>query len=150
MVCVHWPAVVNPCAARRKAVSNFCFSSLDEEGGGLSRTRISTSVDGRSTTHSGRSVYVVSGYLWGAGTIQGVVTAARPIYRTNWTRKLVKMRANGMIEFPLFVTRARSIELSKPSDLTFSEMDHCLFFMGRGSRSVCIHLRFLVNLSSIV
>lgn len=61
---------------------------------------------------------------------EGVVTAARAIYRTNWTRKLVKMRANGMIEFPLFV-RARSIELwnAKPSDLTFSkEMDHCLLF----------------------
>lgn len=58
---------------------------------------------------------------------EGVVTAA--IYPTNWTRKLVKMRANGMIEFPLFV-RARSIELSKPSDLTFSkEMDHCLLFI---------------------
>lgn len=87
---------------------------------------------------------------------EGVVTAARAIYRTNWTRKLVKMRANGMIEFPLFV-RARSIELwnAKPSDLTFSkEMDHCLLFIvavrsRESSRSICIHLRFL-NQASIV
>lgn len=87
---------------------------------------------------------------------EGVVTAARAIYRTNWTRKLVKMRANGMIEFPLFV-RARSIELwnAKPSDLTFSkEMDHCLLFIvavrsRESNRSICIHLRFL-NQASIV
>lgn len=83
---------------------------------------------------------------------EGVVTAARAIYRTNWTRKLVKMRANGMIEFPLFV-RARSIELwnAKPSDLTFSkEMDHCLLFIVAIRSRKQIHLYpFAIFKSSI-
>lgn len=62
-------------------------------------------------SHSEWSVYVVSGYLWGAGTIRGTGSPLPAIYPTNWTRKLVKMRANGMIEFPLFAC-IRSIELS--------------------------------------
>lgn len=81
-------------------------------------------------SHSEWSVYVVSGYLWGAGTIQGAGSTAIPaIYPTNWTRKLAKMRANGVIEFPLFV-RARSIELSniRVQSNVFETIDGCFIY----------------------
>lgn len=67
MVCVHWPAVVNPCAwgvQLAARVSNFCFRP---RRGSFTRISDGTWMD---ATHSGRSVYAVSGYLWGAGTIR--------------------------------------------------------------------------------
>ena len=127
---------VTPCAWGVSArVSNLCLSRTRDSPdatrrGVLSREFRRTLME---ASHSEWSVYVVSGYLWGAGTIRGAgFTAIPAIYPTNWTRKLAKMRANGVIEFPLFVLGLLSFRIFVLS-LTFSK------------RSMVVYLSTVLN-----